>query len=204
MKPTPILSILMLSVPNRIDSYLSPLYKKLMNQVGDRKDIEVLCLIDNKIMSIGEKRSKLLHCSSGTHLAFLDDDDDVSNDYIKELTMTLTIMPTADVVTFNQHCTVNGNEFLVNFDLNNPVNEPAGPDSSGKWRNIKRKPYHMCAWKSVIAKNTPFENISYGEDLIWVTKLAQRAKSQFKIEKVLHYYQFSDQTSESIKRKDES
>lgn len=199
---TPLLSILILSVPNRIQPMLVPLYDRLMKQAGDRKDVEILCLIDNKVMSIGEKRNKLLLVASGGHLAFLDDDDEVADDYIETLVECVRNNPSADVVAFRQHCTVNGNMFMVDFDLRNE-NEAAGPGPDGKWRDIKRKPYHMCVWKSVIAKNTPFENVSYGEDLIWVTKLAQRAKTQVKLDKTLHFYRYSDQTSESIKRRDE-
>ena len=206
-------SILILSVPNRVVDLMMPLYNKLLAQLGDRKDVEILCLIDNKSMTIGEKRNKLLSCARGEYLSFLDDDDDVAGTFIQDvlgmmksteeqeakLRSISAIKPgtSTDVFTFNQHCNVNGQEFFVNFGLTNP-NEPAILD--GKFNGtIKRKPYHMCVWKSILAKNTVFPDSSYGEDLAWITQLAMKCKVSCHIDKVLHYYRFSDKTSESIK-----
>jgi glycosyltransferase involved in cell wall biosynthesis len=191
------LSILICSVPNRSED-LKKLYDHLQSQIGDSKEIEILSIMDNKSMSIGTKRNLLLNCARGNYLAFLDDDDWVSSDYIKEI--LLAIESKSDVITFNQHCTVNGKEFTVNFGLNNP-NEPASIDQAGNYRNIRRKPYHMCIWKGVIAKNTPFKEISYGEDIDWIMRLCQRCKTETHIDKQLHFYRYSDSTSESIQHR---
>lgn len=189
-------SILILSIPSRFDK-LTKLYQNIIKQC-ENLPIEVLCLIDNKTMTIGEKRNKMLSCARGKYLAFLDDDDEVSNDYCVSILDAIKTNSNPDVIAFNQHCMVNGKEFLVNFDVNN-TNEPAIMDSFGNYKNIKRKPYHMCVWKSIIAKNTKFPNISYGEDIAWITNMCLRCKTQYKIEKILHYYKYSDTTSESIK-----
>lgn len=187
-------SILICSIPNRLNS-ASNLYDILQKQIGNRKDIEVLCLTDNKNMTIGEKRNMLLSCARGAYLSFLDDDDTISDDFIPEI-MKILDDSSPDVVTFKQHCTVNGIEFYVDFSLKNP-NEPAILEN-GKYKNIRRKPYHMCVWKSVIAKNTNFLPVSYGEDFDWINRLSQRCRTEIKIDKVLHYYIYSDTSSESI------
>jgi glycosyltransferase involved in cell wall biosynthesis len=191
-------SVLILSIPSRLEK-LSKLYAHLSAQSVDLP-IEILCLVDNKAMTIGEKRNKMLGCARGKYLAFLDDDDMVSEDYCSSIVEAIRNCPEADVIPFNQHCTVNGKQFFVDFDLNNP-NEPAILDAYGNYRNIRRKPYHMCVWRSVIAKNTPFPSVSYGEDLAWIMNLCLRCRNQHKIQKVLHYYQYSDQTSESIQHR---
>lgn len=188
-------SVLILSIPSRLEK-LTKLYSFLQNQIKDAP-VEVLCLVDNKAMTIGEKRNRLLTCARGKYLAFLDDDDMVSDDYIDSIVDAIRNNHEADVIAFNQHCTVNGKEFLVDFNLNHQ-NEPARLDANGNYADIKRKPYHMCVWKSVIAKNTPFPDVSYGEDLAWIMSLSMRCRKQYKINKILHYYQYSDSTSESI------
>jgi glycosyltransferase involved in cell wall biosynthesis len=188
-------SVLIISIPSRIEK-LSKLYDFLIKQIGDLP-VEVLCLIDNKAMTIGEKRNRMLQTARGKYLAFLDDDDMVSDDYISSIIYAIQNYPESDVVAFNQHCTVNGKEFMVDFDLNNN-NEPAIMDANGNYHNIRRKPFHMCVWRSIIAKNTPFQDISYGEDLAWIINLSMRCKKQYKINKVLHYYRYDDRTSESI------
>jgi glycosyltransferase involved in cell wall biosynthesis len=191
-------SVLLLSIPSRLDM-LKKLYEKLHNQIGD-EPVEVLTVVDNKAMSIGHKRNMLLNMARGKHLAFLDDDDDIADTYIKDILFGLRAFPGGagpDVLTFQQHCTVNGKKFYVDFGLKN-TNDPVRYASDGSIFNLRRKPYHMCVWKSAIAKNTPFLDISYGEDLDWIMKLSQRSKSEYHIDKVLHYYQYSDSTSESI------
>lgn len=197
------LSILILSIPSRIH-YLEPLYTHLNKQIDGcnlQKDVEVLTLMDNKVLSIGDKRNKLLEICSGEYLAFLDDDDWISDDYINSLNRVINdnsfLSKPIDLLCFRQHCTVNGKEFEVDFDLRNP-HEPMSYDANGKCINIKRPPYHMCAWRSEIAKSEKFKPCSYGEDIDWCIRLYPKIKSQYKIDKILHYYRYEDKKSESI------
>jgi len=132
--------------------------------------------------------------AQGEYVGFLDDDDMVSNDYVESLTKAMTETP-ADVITFDQHCTVNGEEFAVNFKVGNP-HEPFVPGSGIPM--IKRPPYHMCFWHSKIAKNIQFRQSSYGEDLDWISRMLPYVTSETHIDKMLHYYRYSDSTSESI------
>ena len=64
------------SIPERMNNYLSPFYKKLLDQIGDSKDIEVISLMDNKVMSIGRKKNLLFSLAQGQYTCVIDDDDD--------------------------------------------------------------------------------------------------------------------------------
>lgn len=198
--PTPpnqiLLSVLVLSIPSRLSNCLIPTYDRLLKQIGDEVCVEVLCLVDNKSMSIGEKRQALLQSARGKWIAFLDDDDAVSEDYIQTCIKTLRESP-ADVITFEQHCTVNGKQFMVDFRMGNP-HEGLKQNPDGTLGNIKRPPYHMCIWASKIAKNVPFRASSYGEDIDWCVRMYPFVTSETHLDKVLHYYQYDDRTSESI------
>jgi hypothetical protein len=199
----PLFSILILSVPNRLGNLLIPLYDKLLKQMGESKDVEILCLVDNKMMSIGEKRQKLLTIARGKWVGFLDDDDDIADSYIGDLRAAMTLTP-ADVITFNQHCTINGDEFRVFFDIANG-HDPVcrGPD--GNFKDLRRFPYHMCFWRADVAKTVPFKDCSYGEDFDWCLRMMQSGmiRTQTKINKILHYYRFEDGKSESLKARNE-
>jgi len=186
-------TVMILSIPSRIEKYYLPLQQHLEKQIQNGT-VEILTLIDNKLMSIGEKRQALLNAARGRWVGFLDDDDMVSDDYIESLTKAMLEKP-ADVITFDQHCTVNGEEFKVNFELGNP-HEPFIPGS--KTLIIKRPPYHMCFWHSKIAKNIQFRSSSYGEDFDWISRMLPYVTSETHLNKVLHYYRYSDSTSESI------
>lgn len=186
-------TVMILSIPSRIEKYYLPLHAHLEKQIKDGS-VEVLTLIDNKSMTIGEKRQALLNAARGKWMGFLDDDDIVSDDYIMSLTKAMLESP-ADVITFDQHCSVNGEEFKVNFKTGNP-HEPFVPGSG--IHLIRRPPYHMCFWRSKIAKNIPFRPSSYGEDLDWIMRMLPYVTSETHLDKVLHYYRYSDATSESI------
>lgn len=198
--PTPpnqiLLSVLVLSIPSRLEKCLIPTYNKLLAQIGDETAVEVLTLVDNKSMSIGEKRQSLVQSARGKWIAFLDDDDAVSEDYIQTCLNTIRTKP-ADVITFEQHCTVNGKEFKVDFRMGNP-HEGLKHNPDGTLGDIKRPPYHMCLWAAKIAKNIPFKPVSYGEDIEWCSRMYPFVSSETHLDKVLHYYRYDDRTSESI------
>lgn len=196
--PTPqdqvLFSVMILSVPNRVDKYLMPLYNKMLKQAEGHPEVEILCLIDNKSMTIGEKRQAMLNSARGKWVGFMDDDDGISDNYIESLVEAMTNHP-ADVITFDQHCSVNGEEFMVNFSMSNP--HQAWVPRSGI-KKILRPPYHMCFWKSEIAKEAKFKPSSYGEDLAWCMEMYPKIKTETHIDRVLHHYLFDDRTSESI------
>jgi hypothetical protein len=183
------LSILTPSVPERIESNLIPLLNKIKKQIGDLP-IEHLVLIDNKKRSIGYKRDSLVKTAKGKYLAFVDDDDDISDDYVSELYDAIT-KNNVDVITFDQYCYVNNNGVsVINFSLNNKENEVYRPNSK-----IKRMPFHVCAWKTKIAQRYDFVDLNYSEDWYWCEHLLKETKTEFHINKILHSYIYSDATT---------
>ena len=192
-------SILVPSVPSRITDRLLPLYEKIEKQIGDRTDVEVLVFIDNKKRSVGYKRDALVQMAQGQFLAFADDDDDVSDDYVASIVGAIEKDPDADVIVFTQGVTINdGNEFKVFFGIEYD-NERGKKDASGKWRDIHRKPFHVCAWRTELAHKERFQDVSYGEDWDWVQRLLPHVKKQVRIDKVLHYYKYDDQVTEAAR-----
>jgi hypothetical protein len=61
------LSILIPSVPSRRKFFLDRLLDDLEKQIGDRNDVEILVLYDNKKRSLGQKRSDLLNLAHMYH-----------------------------------------------------------------------------------------------------------------------------------------
>lgn len=79
------LSILVPTINGR-EAYLERLLEQLENQVENfnvDKEVEILVLKDNRELSIGEKRNRLIDLASGEYLAYVDDDDGVSDNYIE-------------------------------------------------------------------------------------------------------------------------
>lgn len=191
-----IFSILIPSIPSRLQQFLIPLIQKLEKQIRGRDDVEILTLLDNKQRSIGEKRDDLVQLAKGTYLAFVDDDDDVSDDYIESICSAILNNSDIDVFVFKQQASVNGSAFIVDFDIRHS-NEQAEIDIEGKYKNINRLPFHICIWKSEIAKSERFFHCSYGEDWDWCKRLIPKVVNQHRIEKCLHFYKFDDSVTEA-------
>jgi glycosyltransferase involved in cell wall biosynthesis len=200
------LSILALSIPSRIDIF-KPLLNKLLRQIGNREDIEVLSLMDNKSLHIYEKRNELLRIARGSHIAFLDDDDDISDDYISKLVDAIEKNPNTDVISFNQLCFLDGKVAKVFAKMGNPHQHVLPhPTDPSLCRDTLRPPYHWCVWKTSLARSESFRS-AYGqgttgqsfEDIDWLTRLYPKVKESVYLENdTLHVYRWSPSTTESV------
>lgn len=182
---TPLLSILTPSVPSRLG-----LVSKLAFIFGDNPKVEHLIFTDNKRRPVGAKRQALLDISRGKYVAFVDDDDSVSEDYLTEL--LLRCESGADVITFEQDATINGETGRIIFDATCRIDEP--------WKaggTARRRPWHVCAWRREVAIQGVFTEVNYGEDAAWVNQVAPLAKNHLHIPKVIHYYRHSSETTEA-------
>lgn len=172
------LSILTPTIPSR-EKQVKALSEKLAKQIGDLP-VEHLVLCDNRKRSIGEKRQSLVDIANGEYIAFCDDDDDVSDDYVSELLKAIETK--ADVITFNQKAVYNKLESEVHFGIKNQDGQfnPGGITLRGPW--------HVCAWNRQKVKGCVFGFSNYGEDLVWSHQARKRIKTGHHINKVLHTY----------------
>ena len=182
-----ILSILTPAVPSRM-AQLAKLCDELGRQIGGQA-VEHLVLLDNKRRTVGEKRDALLRAARGAYVAFVDDDDWIAQDYVAELVKAAKEGP--DVITFRQHATVNDTQGIIVFGLGNQ-NEPFS-----RSMNIKRNAWHVCPWKRTLAIQSRFPASSFGEDWAFAEPLCRIAKTEIHIQKVLHFYRHSAETTEA-------
>lgn len=184
-------SILTPSVPERL-AKLAALTTRLNLHIGD-KPVEHLVLMDNRKRTIGEKRDALLRAARGDYVAFVDDDDAVSDDYVSSILNVIHGGPHAsgpDVITFHQRATVNGAEGEIHFGLGNPNEEFKPGDVT------KRNAWHVCAWRRALAILSNFPPVNYGEDWQFASKLCSLAGlTSVHIPRVLHHYIYSDETT---------
>jgi glycosyltransferase involved in cell wall biosynthesis len=181
---TPILSILIASVPTRLRQ-LEELFAKLSDQIAAISPpplVEILAFTDNKFRTVGDKRQALVDISTGTHVVFIDDDDDIADTYIAEIVAALRSDP--DVVTFEQLATLIGKGVaIVSFDLRHEVDEVWQPS-----KTIKRRPWHKCPWRRTLATQCIFPAKNYREDVDWADQINLLARTQIHIPKILYFY----------------
>lgn len=185
------LSILIPTVPSRIDNFFPAIIKHVNSQIDklNRVDIELIGLLDNKRRKVGEKRNNLLNLAKGQYVVFIDDDDRVSDDYVESI-MKVLDDGDCDCIVFDSICNIDGKftyycKYGIEYDYTKQ-----GKDWFGK-------PAHTMVYSSIIAKKYTFPCEQYGEDKAWVKKACLEIKIQKRINKVLYFYDFSYKTSET-------
>ncbi len=188
-----LLSILMPAVFDRDSRVLCD--NITMTVMQEKLPVELLALFDNRKRSIGLKRNVLLGAARGQYVMHLDDDDDLSPDAVQRIVETIaTTAGVADVISFDSKATIDdGNPFRVRTGIAYP-NEQCST-VGGKWQDIRRKPWHWCAWKRTFAVTAAFPDGYIDEDAYWLRQLWGRYPTEFHIDSVLHRYRYNSKTS---------
>lgn len=165
------------------------IYKKLENQIKAlnlKNEIEILYMRDNREMRLGEKRNELIRRAKGRYVNFIDDDDDVHDDYIKMIYNNLAKNP--DCVSLKG---------IVTFNGNNPkyfIHSLKYTDYFERDNIYYRPPNHLNTMKRSIASRFLFPGINYGEDNNWAYQvLNERAiKTEAEVNIPYYFYQYQD------------
>ena len=196
-------SILMLSIPERIESMQAAMkhLQEQANATGQGKAVEILVLLDNRSKSISEKRNDLLNMARRKYIAFLDDDDAVSKDYMEKILKAIDEND-VDCISFNQWCSLDGEPMDVEFGIGNPHGQ-LWRDEDGFLGNIKRPPYHMCLWRRDLAITEEFRpmygaNGQSSEDIDWLMRLYPKIQTEHHIPDALHGYIYNSKTTASL------
>ena len=193
------LSILICSIPRRLEM-LETLINGPLRFAQQHRHVEVLWLGDNKRRSIGAKRNALLSIAQGDFFAFIDDDDDVEQDYLPSILAAIEDNPDADCIVFDT-ITYNGD---TGTKKRNKVGKEYGrtetadlvtcpPTHTMVWRTSLIAPVQDCG-KNILRHE--FKDISQGEDVDWVDRVVPLIKKQVRIDKVLYHYHYDRKVSE--------
>jgi glycosyltransferase involved in cell wall biosynthesis len=159
--------------------------KALEVQLTD--EVEVLTDIDNGEVTTGNKRNRLIQRASGEYIVFVDDDDEVSTDYVKEILQAAITKP--DAIVFSGWMTTNGTD---RRDFHLSIHYPYTAITRNGKIEYLRYPNHITPIKREIALQVPFPNRTIGEDYEWATAIHDQGliKNEIKIHKYLYHYKF--------------
>jgi glycosyltransferase involved in cell wall biosynthesis len=189
----PILSILICSLRSRAQM-LTRLRKHLHAQIMQATDfggalpVEVLVRVDDGQASVGGKRNGLLREARGRYVAFVDDDDWVSSDYVELILAALRGEP--DVVGIWGELTVDGDERSARLFHHSLQYQRDGVHPEGTYF---RRPNHLNPMRRDIALAARFPEIDCGEDAQFAGRVQAQGKlrRQVEVSDVVYYYRFS-------------
>jgi GT2 family glycosyltransferase len=173
------LSILIPTVVGR-EHLLERLRSVLNPQLTE--DVEVIEQKDNKEISIGKKRQELLEKATGEYVVFIDDDDMISEDYVKSIIKALESEP--DCVGFEIKCSG-----LPGVTVSASNKWDAWRDKHGGFDYV-RTPYHKTPVKRSYALQIGYKDMRYAEDHDYSKRLKSSGliKKEVYIPKVLYNY----------------
>lgn len=181
-------SILICSLEERHQSFdkLKTKLDKQIQEAGLQDKIEVLSYIDNRETPVGTKRNALVSRSSGKYIAFIDDDDDVHDQYISMIYEKLLNDP--DCVSL---------EGIITTDGNNPkkfIHSLAYNHYFEKDGVYYRPPNHLNPIKRQYAVQFQFPEKNYGEDTDWALQIASTGvlKNEEVIDRPYYFYLFQN------------
>src|SRR6266404_8658546 len=189
------LSILICTLESR-EAMLRQLVINLSAQIegaGAAGEVEILVYPDQKQSSVGRKRNKLLADAKGEFVVFVDDDDDVADDYVYQILQAIKTNPGVDCVGFRAIMSSNGfNQHQVIYSLQNDSQVEFG----GTYYRI---PGHLTPIRKDAIKGIVFGDKNLGEDADFASTIyrEKRLKKEAFIDKVLYHYQFDSLTSET-------
>lgn len=186
-----ILSIVMITVPERVTEF-SRLKSKLKKQIRACKNthptlgkVEVIEVNTKKFieggLSIGAKRQKGLDKSKGKYVCWLDDDDNISPDYVETI-LRMAYMSDFDLIVFNSLVIFDNFWALVQMNLDYKTDEQMRPGI------VHRRPYHVCAFRRDLLEGITFPDTNVDEDTGFLAQVLPKCKKQNKTEAILHNY----------------
>lgn len=178
------LSILIPTVPRRkesLDRLLSVLYPQLKDEV------ELIVMLDNKKRTLGYKRREMMTLAQGEYVVFIDDDDDITNDYVSILLQATN--SGADVINYWVEISINGSEkqrVYYSKDLTEHFD----------WTYYYRKPNHLMCFRREIANREQYNDLRFGEDSDYAERVYKYIQTEHNIDKILYHYRSIPNNSE--------
>lgn len=175
------LSILICTIPERANLF-TELFNKLNVQATGRSVQIIYDDAPRGTITIGAKRNALLNQAIGEYVCFIDDDDDISHDYIEQILKATESKP--DCIGFQIACNMDGIKSLAASSLKYEWSENI--DGYKYVRSI----YHKTPVKREIALQCMFPDKSFGEDYEYSMRLKPLLKNEIFIDKILYNYNF--------------
>jgi len=177
-------SVLIPTIPGREDGLrrlVESIHEKIRRICPDLR-YEICIEFDKCEMSIGTKRQKLLEKARGKYLAFVDDDDDITDAYIEDL--WATIQGGYHVMRLRGRI----HPYTFTHSIDNKLDMPMAIGDV-----FLRPPNHLNPMLADFAKLIHYKDTVRGEDLDWTIRMAKMGylTNEFKSDETRIHYNYN-------------
>lgn len=190
-----ILSILIPTVVGR-NAELTKIVTELNRQIKvaqAEEIVEIKWLIDNKELTIGEKRERLYADATGEYSWQIDDDDTVHFRAIELILEALVSKP--DCVGFKELCVFDGKKVLSSNFSNRYNRWEPNQDGFDHIRTIFTK----SVVKTDLARQAGVPHIRFNEDEQFAIRLKPLLKTEVYIDEFIYHYIYSSKETHNTK-----
>lgn len=181
--------ILSILIPSTIDrrAMTDRLYNHIQNQIlnGNFDDkVEIIVDMDNKEVSIGAKRQRMIEAAKGEYVVQIDSDDWIPSDYVQ--VMMAALEEKADCIGHEIECSgTPGKTESVSIQYPEWCEKKFGYD-------YIRTPYPKVVIKKSISLEIGYKDLRYGEDHDFSIRLKNSGlvKKETYLPKVLYFYRY--------------
>lgn len=186
------LSVLVCSTLERADTFLPKQMVRLRElkkalPYEQQKQVQILCLVDDQTLMLGDKRNILTEMAQGEYTVSVDDDDRLTDDYLTEILKA--IETGADCITYKVSVSLNGGDPKI-CHYSKSFNRDYNTEDA-----YYRLPNHLAVVKKEVSRNVSFPALKYAEDVAYAKILKPHIRTEHIIDKVLYHYDYNDQTT---------
>jgi len=150
---------------------------------GKSDIVEIIFALDEKQMTIGEKREELYKYANGLFSWQIDDDDSIAPNAIQLILEAIKSNTDVDCITFEEHIDIDGKIQRSNHSLK----YDDWHDNYDGYDYV-RTPFMKSVIKTEIARSVPIPHIRFGEDHQWSQALKPHLKTETHIDEQIYRY----------------
>ena len=158
----------------------------------DKAKIEIIVNSDDGAKTVGAKRNEVLDSATGKFVCFVDDDDLVSENYVRNIIDIIENNEDLDCIGFKGMYYVDGQNIMIFKHAN---------EYGGHFRDamgVQHRPVnHLNPVRTEYAKQIRFPEKDFSEDMDYCDRLMGSGllKNEVIIEEIMYHYLYSEDTS---------
>lgn len=191
------LSVLICTITERRFQFnqLERYFQRQIRMNGLQGKVEILSECDNKQISVGAKRQKLLERAQGEFIVFFDDDDEPYDNFLRTIINVIENNEGIDCIGVNIDMTTNGKKPQK---LCHSLKYKVWKDNVDGFDYV-RNVTHRNPVRRELALIIGFQDLRFGEDKLYSDAVTKLCKKEVQITEPIFHYKYSNRINPKVK-----